>query len=151
MPKIKDKVCVVTGGAGSIGLASARLFADEGAQVSRQMTIEGEDLVPLFGARDENLRAIEEGIGVQVAARGGLVRFEGDAAQGLGREAHVEGEGVLGPDRLQGLRVQEDGGELPFGFEPAEPRRHLGRAKTPRAARGTGVPRAARGGAFVSG
>lgn len=30
---LKDKVCVVTGGAGSIGLASARLFLCEGARV----------------------------------------------------------------------------------------------------------------------
>lgn len=33
MQKLKDKVCVVTGGAGSIGLASAKLFAAEGGQV----------------------------------------------------------------------------------------------------------------------
>ena len=33
MPKMKDKVCVVTGGAGSIGLASAKLFAAEGGKV----------------------------------------------------------------------------------------------------------------------
>jgi NAD(P)-dependent dehydrogenase (short-subunit alcohol dehydrogenase family) len=33
MPLLQDKVCVITGGAGSIGLASARLFASEGAKV----------------------------------------------------------------------------------------------------------------------
>ncbi|HXP94478.1 MAG TPA: SDR family oxidoreductase [Candidatus Binatia bacterium] len=33
MGKLEGKVCVVTGGAGSIGLASARLFAREGASV----------------------------------------------------------------------------------------------------------------------
>ena len=31
--KMKDKICVVTGGAGSIGLASAKLFASEGGNV----------------------------------------------------------------------------------------------------------------------
>jgi len=33
MAMLKDKVCVITGGAGSVGLASARLFLDEGAKV----------------------------------------------------------------------------------------------------------------------
>lgn len=33
MSVLQDKVCIVTGGAGSIGLASARLFASEGAKV----------------------------------------------------------------------------------------------------------------------
>jgi len=33
MPLLYNKVCVVTGGAGSIGLASARLFLGEGAKV----------------------------------------------------------------------------------------------------------------------
>ena len=34
MPLLENKVCVVTGGAGSIGLASARLFLREGAKVA---------------------------------------------------------------------------------------------------------------------
>ncbi|HWV40839.1 SDR family oxidoreductase [Pseudorhodoplanes sp.] len=33
MAKMENKVCVVTGGAGSIGLASAKMFAAEGAKV----------------------------------------------------------------------------------------------------------------------
>jgi len=33
MPLLHDKVCVITGGAGSLGLASARLFLREGAKV----------------------------------------------------------------------------------------------------------------------
>ena len=30
---LQDKVCVITGGSGSIGLATARLFVDQGAKV----------------------------------------------------------------------------------------------------------------------
>ncbi len=33
MGQLQGKVCVVTGGAGSVGLASARLFVQEGAKV----------------------------------------------------------------------------------------------------------------------
>src|SRR5262245_52688334 len=33
MGQLQDKVCIVTGGAGSLGLASARRFVDEGAKV----------------------------------------------------------------------------------------------------------------------
>lgn len=33
MAQLNDKVCIITGGAGSIGLASARRFLDEGARV----------------------------------------------------------------------------------------------------------------------
>jgi NAD(P)-dependent dehydrogenase (short-subunit alcohol dehydrogenase family) len=33
MPALQNRVCIITGGAGSVGLASARLFLDEGAKV----------------------------------------------------------------------------------------------------------------------
>ena len=35
MGLLDDRVCVITGGAGSLGLASARLFLDQGAKVMR--------------------------------------------------------------------------------------------------------------------
>lgn len=34
MPLLDDKTCIITGGAGSLGLAAARLFLDEGANVA---------------------------------------------------------------------------------------------------------------------
>lgn len=33
MKRLADKICIITGGAGSIGFATARLFVDEGARV----------------------------------------------------------------------------------------------------------------------
>src|SRR5512143_73694 len=34
MKRLEGRVCVVTGGAGSVGVATARLFLDEGARVA---------------------------------------------------------------------------------------------------------------------
>ena len=43
MKRLADKVCVITGGAGSVGLASARLFLDHGAKVAL-IDLRAEDL-----------------------------------------------------------------------------------------------------------
>jgi phosphate starvation-inducible PhoH-like protein len=45
------------------------------------VTVEADDLVPLFGAHDENLRTIEESLGVRASARGNVVHFEGERRQ----------------------------------------------------------------------
>jgi NAD(P)-dependent dehydrogenase (short-subunit alcohol dehydrogenase family) len=42
---LQDKVCVITGGAGSIGMASARLFLDEGARGVMLVDLHGDALV----------------------------------------------------------------------------------------------------------
>ena len=38
MKRLDNKVCLITGGAGSVGLASAKLFQDEGARVALILT-----------------------------------------------------------------------------------------------------------------
>jgi len=48
---LKNKVCVITGGAGSIGLASAKIFLENGAKVL------------LVDLKDENLKAAAKSLG----------------------------------------------------------------------------------------
>jgi len=82
VPLLHDKVCVITGGAGSIGLASARLFLREGA---RGVLLVDRDQ----GALDSAARSVaDECVAVAVAdvtRSGDVQRFIGVATQRWGR------------------------------------------------------------------
>jgi len=56
MDRLRDKVALITGGGGSIGAATARLFADEGAKVV------------LADLDEDGLAAVTDGIGAERAA-----------------------------------------------------------------------------------
>lgn len=60
MNKLKDKVCIITGSAGSIGLASARLFLEEGAKVLLVDRYQDalDKAVASLGAKEDTLDAI---------------------------------------------------------------------------------------------
>jgi phosphate starvation-inducible PhoH-like protein len=49
--------------------------------VARKVVVEADDLTTLFGANDENLRSMEEILGVRASARGNEVRLEGGPEQ----------------------------------------------------------------------
>jgi NAD(P)-dependent dehydrogenase (short-subunit alcohol dehydrogenase family) len=49
MPRLADKICLLTGGAGSVGLATARLFLAEGARVTL-VDLRAEDLAEAAAA-----------------------------------------------------------------------------------------------------
>jgi NAD(P)-dependent dehydrogenase (short-subunit alcohol dehydrogenase family) len=51
MKRLDQKICIITGGAGSVGLASAKLFQDEGAKVAL-IDLKQEDLGRASGALD---------------------------------------------------------------------------------------------------
>jgi|SRR5665213_799738 len=53
MAQLTDKVCIITGGAGSLGLASARLFLAEGAKVML-VDLRAADLARALTALDSN-------------------------------------------------------------------------------------------------
>jgi len=65
MPRLKDKVCVITGATGGIGSAAARLFVREGARVV------------LVDREEDALRRLAEELGaVATYVRGDVARFE---------------------------------------------------------------------------
>jgi 3-oxoacyl-[acyl-carrier protein] reductase len=76
---LRDRVCVVTGSTGGIGLATARLLAEEGARVV------------VAGRRADRVGAVKEEIGAAL----GVVH---DLAEPAGPEAMIqEARGALGP------------------------------------------------------
>ncbi|MCG8480862.1 MAG: SDR family oxidoreductase [Spirochaetales bacterium] len=66
MDRLKDKAVVITGGGSGIGLASARLFAEEGASLV------------LFGRTGETLEAARSSIDGDVLAVAGDITRQGD-------------------------------------------------------------------------
>jgi len=73
MSLLKDKVCIITGGCGSVGLASAHLFLQHGAKVL---------LVDLDGARLAAARDELGGAGVEV--------FAGDVSEAATVQTYVD-------------------------------------------------------------
>lgn len=73
MTKLKDKVCIITGGGSGIGLASARLFLQEGAKVV------------LFGRTASKLEAAKAELGQPER----ILTVAGDIAQATDRQALV--------------------------------------------------------------
>jgi len=73
MTKLKDKVCIITGGGSGIGLASARLFLQEGAKVV------------LFGRTAAKLEAAKAELGQPER----VLLVAGDIAQAADRQALV--------------------------------------------------------------
>jgi NAD(P)-dependent dehydrogenase (short-subunit alcohol dehydrogenase family) len=69
MPLLDNKVCVVTGGAGSIGLASARLFLREGARVMLVDLRESELQSALASLGSANADAVAADVGDASATR----------------------------------------------------------------------------------
>ena len=51
MKRLQDKTCLITGGAGSVGLASALLFLEEGARVAL-IDLKAEDLARASASLD---------------------------------------------------------------------------------------------------
>lgn len=75
MTLLKDKVCIVTGGAGSLGLASAAHFLREGARVM------------LVDREDKTLKAASASLGGE---GGRLAWFAADVADGDATRAYVD-------------------------------------------------------------
>jgi NAD(P)-dependent dehydrogenase (short-subunit alcohol dehydrogenase family) len=70
MGLLQDKVCIITGGAGSIGLASARRFLDEGARVML-VDLDERDLLRISADLPRDRVAITAAdVGVAADARG---------------------------------------------------------------------------------
>jgi NAD(P)-dependent dehydrogenase (short-subunit alcohol dehydrogenase family) len=69
MPLLDEKVCVITGGAGSIGLATARLFLREGAKVVLVDQREAELRTALHALGSANADAVAADVGDTAATR----------------------------------------------------------------------------------
>ena len=69
MPLLDEKVCVITGGAGSIGLATARLFLREGAKVVLVDQREAELHAALHALDSANADAVAADVGDTAATR----------------------------------------------------------------------------------
>jgi NAD(P)-dependent dehydrogenase (short-subunit alcohol dehydrogenase family) len=69
MPLLENKVCLITGGAGSIGLASARLFLKEGAKVMLVDLKQADLDDALASLASSNAHAIAADVGDATATR----------------------------------------------------------------------------------
>jgi phosphate starvation-inducible PhoH-like protein len=103
-------------------------------------------LLALFGPRDQHLRQIREGLGVQIFARDGQIHIEGEQTA-VDQATHVFEElktlvarkGILSPDDVSAILsrirgIEQAVPELSFAIDVFEPGRKI-RPKTPGQAR----------------
>ena len=80
MKRLQDKTCLITGGAGSVGLASALLFLEEGARVAL-IDLKAEDLARASASLDPK----------RVSTHVGDVSLSADVAAAVGAAAELWG------------------------------------------------------------
>ncbi len=96
-----------------------------------RLTLAAEGLESLFGARDQNLKRLEQAFDVRVSARGGEVMLDGDAGQ-IALVEHLlkdlsalsaEGHRIRQQDIVTAIRVveQDPSVSLTGFFRPADP------------------------------